>query len=511
MEINETPCKIHPNEKSLSGEKNLSNKNVLISLFLILIIGFVLRTYGLSIRSLWVDELFTWRISNQENLAELLKAIRFNEGIPPAYELVVYLIMKYIGDSESILRFPSAICSTISIFVIFLLGTKLYSYREGLTAAALLAVLACPISFGQEARPYAMLLLFTLLATFLWIKLLRCLNEKSKPSYYTLLGYIITAIISSYLHYFGLYLIMLQGLGALLFFIRRKLALLYVLLIYFVISLAYLPWLPAMLDQMRGSASTWIPTPELFLSLRNFLRFLFNGSNALALSAVVMYMFLFFHSLHRIVKTKEYKDMRMMLLSPDLLLVLWLVVPFAGMYIKSIISTPILYPRYLIISLPAAYFLLARSITQLPIHSRNQTILTCAITALLLFHTVFIRNLYSESPHNTQQLREAVGYIVERNHLYKDSIITGNTFLINYYFQKKGSDRRVELGDSKSDAAVVISEKNPQYVWYICGHWNCPDKEYLNFLYKNLKLVEHRKFFGSGVWLFERNKNGVRP
>jgi len=498
----------------------LGNRDVLILLILILVLASLLRFYGLGIQSFWFDELITWQVSNQKNLTELFKATRFNEGNPPLYGLVIYFIIKYIGDSESILRLPSAICSVISIFIIFLLGCKLYSYRDGLIASAITAVLARTIHYGQEARVYAMLLLFIMLATLLWIKLLWYLNENKKPSFYTFSGYIITAIISSYLHYFGLYLIILQGLGAMMLFIRTSRIRLYIILIYLPIFLAYLPWLPAMLDQIiRGELYTWIPKPKLFSFARGYLRFLFNYSNALALATVPLYSFLFIRILYNILRTKEYKNMRRMILSPDVLLILWLVVPFLGMYIKSISSTPILTDRNLIISLPPAYLLLARSITQLPVRQKSQTIITFAITIFLILHLIYSRDFYSK-PHK-QQFREAVDYIVEHDNLYEDSIITGNSNLAAYYFQKKGSNRRVEMEyyfqrkgfnrgleavSNLSSVSELISTRNPRYIWYICGHWNCPDEAYVNYLSKKFILRDSKKFIGTGVWLFERKK-----
>lgn len=503
---------INQAEKSLSKENNLSDKKVILLLAFILIIGSILRFYGLGSKSLWWDELLTWFTNNVESLRGLIDNVRRYEGNAPLYHLIIYPIMKYIGDSESILRFPSAISGILSIIVIFLLGVRLYSYREGLIASALMAILITPIDYSQQARYYSMLLLFTSLATYFWVYMLQCLDKKDKlPSYITS-GYIIIAIATSYLHYFGVYLIILHGLGALSFFIRRRQALFHIFVIYLIIFFAYLPWLPIMLLHIKRGYHGWIPKPELFLSIRKFMRFLFNGSNLLAVIVVIMYMFLFLHRLKDILKKREYKDMRTMFLSPDILLTLWLTVPFIGIYIKSIISAPIFYTRYLIISLPPAYLLLARSLTQLPIRSKAQTILACAMIGLFLFHTIFIKDYYSQSSHNTQQFREAVDYIVKNDHVYKNSIITGNTgntffgniFLMNYYFHRKNSSRMVEIGDSPADVAAVIKEREPRYIWYICGHWNCPNKEYLDFLNENLRLIMHRDFYNTGVWLFER-------
>lgn len=488
-------------------KRNLTNKNALVLLILILILGSLLRFYGLNNQSLWNDELSSWVRSSYDNLSTVInKGVRPDDH-PPGYDIFLYFVEKHIGDSEVILRFPSALTGVLSIFVIFLIGLRLYSYREGLIASALMAVLWCPIYYSQEARPYSMLLLFTLLATYFWIPVLKSLSKKVRLSYPTTFGYIITAIISCYLHYFGLYLIALQGLFAILFFIRRRQALVYILLIYFPILLAYLPWLPTMWEHLN-KGPTWIKPPgTITFAFVRYLHFLFNKSKTLLLFVLMLYSFLFVRSLYNILKFKEYKNIRTALLSPGLLLVIWLIVPFVGVYIKSILSTPVLTRRNLIISLPAAYLLLSRSITQLPLHSKNKAIITLVIVGLFLFHLIFHMDYYSK-PHK-EQFREAVGFIVEHDRLYKNSLIIGyawNRDYFNYYFERKGSDRRVNVlgGQEKdiSNVAEVISTENPQYVWYVRAHRG-PDVAFIDFLNRNLIFIDHKKFIDADVWLFE--------
>lgn len=489
-------------------KRNITNKNVLIPLILILILGSLLRFYGLENQSLWNDELESWRISSYDNLfAVIKKGVRYDVH-PPGYYVLLYYVEKYIGVSESVLRFPSAVSGILSIFIIFLVGLRLYSYKEGLIASALMAVLWCPIYYSQEARANSMLLLFILLATYFWMLVLESLSERTTVSYYTIFGYIISAVISCYLHYFGLYLVTLQGLGAVLFFIRRREALFYVLLIYFAILLAYLPWWPIMFYQLWNNMGmiAWIEPPKS-IAFVYYLEFLFNKSRILLLVVLMLYSFLVLRSLYSILKTKEYRNMRIMLLSPGLLLVLWLIIPFVGVYIKSVLSAPILTYRNLIISLPAAYLLLSRSITQLPLCSRNQAIIAFIIVGLLLSHLIFSMDYYSK-PHK-EQFREAVDFIVKNDYLYEGSLIIGYAWsqdYFNYYFERKGSTRRINVrGGQEKDilnVAKLIRTENPQYIWYICAH-RVPDAEFIDFLNKNLALIDYKKFIRANVWLFE--------
>ncbi len=142
--------------KSKPGDSN----KILFWLLLIILSGAFLRFYHLGFPSLGNDELETLRMSDYNSISSMI-----NEGIvpdvhPPGFQLLIYIIMKNFGDSEFILRLPSAIAGILSIYVIFLLGKLIFSIREGLYSAVFLAISWCPLYYSQEARSYSLLLLF---------------------------------------------------------------------------------------------------------------------------------------------------------------------------------------------------------------------------------------------------------------------------------------------------------------------------------------------------------------
>lgn len=141
------------------------NKTVLLLFCAILILGSIFRFYGLENQSLWTDELASWKISGHAKVADMYTEIIDEDTHPPGYYLFLHYLMKYVGDSELVLRLPSAIGGLLAIIAIYLLGLRVYSYKEGLIAAALVAVLNFPIYYSQEARAYSFLILFTILST----------------------------------------------------------------------------------------------------------------------------------------------------------------------------------------------------------------------------------------------------------------------------------------------------------------------------------------------------------
>lgn len=498
---------------NLALQSYVTNKKVLILLVFILILGSVLRFYGLENQSLWHDELSTYNVVNSNNIFDVIhKGVHFESKIP-GYFVILYFFTKYLGDSESILRLPSAISGVLSILVMFLLGSRLFSYREGLIASALVAALWCPVHYSQEARPYSSLLLFTMLSTYFWIPIVRLSHKNSPVSYHTIVAYILAATISCYLHYYGLYLTVLQGLGATLVFIRRPKRLGSILLLYVPIVASILPWLPTTLKHYNSGEFSFIQSPTIDY-FRLYLGFLFNFSNPLLLIVAILYFCLFVRILHTTLTSKNSEEARSAVLSPALLFVLlWLIVPYGGVHMASIMSAPVVHFRYLIISLPAAYLLVSRAITQLPLLRRIQAVLACTVVGLFLYHLVFIQSYYSKVQPGKAQFREAVAYVAAHDPLYDDSFIVGGVPALDYYFEKTGSSKRVDsYGGSRWDGpnqkramTDMINTRNPKYVWFISWHVSF-DAEFVHFLNNNFTLIGLQRFVESDVWLFRNDK-----
>jgi uncharacterized membrane protein len=67
---------------------------------------------------------------------------------------------------EWMLRLPSAIFGSVSVLLVVLIATEVRSPRAGAVAGILMALSPLEVQFGQEARSYALVSCFVLLA--LW-------------------------------------------------------------------------------------------------------------------------------------------------------------------------------------------------------------------------------------------------------------------------------------------------------------------------------------------------------
>lgn len=477
-------------------------------LILIICVGAILRLIGLDKQSLGLDEYISWKISNYSSVWQIIKQTALADNHPPLYYLLLHFIIKFFGDSQIILRILSVIAGALSIGVIFSVGAYIYSWREGLIAALLLALGWFPIYYSQEARVYSLLLLFTLITVRFWLPILKSFNEQKKPAFFLINSYIINAIILSYLHYFGFYFVVIQCLAVLILHINQRKI---IFSIYGLVLLFYLPWLPSFLYQIQHNyfGIIWI----IYSNQVNFIRFIqhiFNQSWALLISIIILCLTPFIGNkklnisrrfswqlVFSRVKENQYKLM---------LLLFWLIAPFVGVYIISRLWRPILAFKYLIISLPAAYILFARGLVNLPVTKISKAIIISILAGFLLYDLVITKDYY-RLPRNIQ-LDQAISYIAIDQYKYKDSLLLiegiwyGETY--RYYVKTKSITLPIMyLGDDNvlADEGKINSIKQAKNIWYTCAYKSV-NKELIEYLKKNFTLIKRRVFLGVEVWLF---------
>jgi uncharacterized membrane protein len=130
-----------------------------LALLASLLLGAMLRLGRLGGRSLWLDEAATWFYAQQP-----LPAIWANylDPHPPLYYAAMHFWLR-LGESELILRLPSALLSLLALALLARLGGRLIGRRGALLAVALLALSPLDLWYAQEARMYAPLAFICLL------------------------------------------------------------------------------------------------------------------------------------------------------------------------------------------------------------------------------------------------------------------------------------------------------------------------------------------------------------
>lgn len=131
---------------------------------LILVAGLAIRLLLLGSKSFWGDEAYSWYLARQ-SWVDLWGGGGNDPHHPPLYYVVLNLVLR-VSDSEAALRLPSAVASTLTIAVVYLLARRLSDRKVAVFAMALVALSPMDVWYAQDARQAAMGTLFVTLAAY---------------------------------------------------------------------------------------------------------------------------------------------------------------------------------------------------------------------------------------------------------------------------------------------------------------------------------------------------------
>ncbi|MFN8482468.1 MAG: glycosyltransferase family 39 protein [Anaerolineae bacterium] len=174
-----------------------------LPLFGIIVLGFALRVLWLDRQSLWYDELFTVWVSRLP-LRELFPAVAADSQTP----WLPYILLHWwpgLWGGEFALRLYSVLPGTLAIAALWRLARVFVGDAQANLAALLLATSPFLISRSQEVRGYTWYLLFTLLACYFFVRL-------STGSRWARIGYAVTLPLTLLAHFYGVFLVLAQGL-----------------------------------------------------------------------------------------------------------------------------------------------------------------------------------------------------------------------------------------------------------------------------------------------------------
>ena len=466
----------------------------LIALLAIMLLGAVLRFYGLGFQSLWGGELASWDLGGRDTISRVVG----DGSQPPLYFLILHITRWFFGDSEWALRLPSAMAGWLCIPAIYLLGKKLYSEREGIMAALLIAVLWPTVYYSQEARPYAMLILLSILTSYFWWDLMQGLRYHRDLPRREAVCYVVCAVLCAYTHYFGVLLVLLQAaaLAALALDGLRKVALLYAPL-----ALAYLPWLIGMTNQIGNGGPVGGEQPTLE-ALPDYFMFLFGRSALLAIGAWTLLCFLLLRGWDDLRPRRKGAGV-----PPGSLLAAWAVGPFVFAYAYSQAFAGVLTNENLLISLPAIYLLVARAVTR-AFSGRASWVFQGAVAGGLgvvsLSYLLFSMDYYTTP--TKAQVREAVAYVAAHKDKGALVIRCDADYRLDYYLD--AGDRVQACADRDVQRVERKVEKDDYSEVLHLISYPEPDQQMVSMLQRSFQPVHYERFDGAAVVTY---KVGQRP
>jgi hypothetical protein len=228
-------------------------------LFLVLLLGLVLRGHELGSESLWVDEGYTVKTALRTP-AETLRTIGHSINAP-VYPLLMHQWIRWFGASETALRFPSVVLSLLTILMVHRLGRLLFDEATGLLAATIVALSVFHVSYAREARSYALMVLLSTASYYFFAAW--PIHRRRRD----LVGYVLATTILLYTHSFAVLVVLTQNLYVLAASMWSRLQPAWRarewLAMQAGVGVLYAVWALIMLQHLSiVSAGFWIPPPS---------------------------------------------------------------------------------------------------------------------------------------------------------------------------------------------------------------------------------------------------------
>ena len=314
---------------------------------------FVIAGAGLGGPSLWRDEAYT-KDAISRPVGQIFSLLNHNDAVHGAYYLLMHVISRVIGTSDTALRFPSLCAMTVAAGFIALVARRsavmaspaAWPWPEvtGLTAGLVFAVLPYTTYYAQMARSYAFVTMFATIASYL---LLRALSACGPRCRWWWAGYGLAVALTGLFNTFGL-LILVAHFVTLLVADRVRRG----FLLAGAASVAVLIPLLLVSYRQRGQIG-WMTKPHL--STVTALVKDFAGSKALVLPIALL-------ALGGVAAAGGGPRWRRM--SPAAIALPWLVLPPVILLVGSQIK-PAYSPRYVVFCLPALAILVAAGLVGL--------------------------------------------------------------------------------------------------------------------------------------------------
>ena len=431
----------------------------LLWLLALMLLAWGVRLYRLDAQSLWYDEGVTATLA-QRTLVDLT-AWTARDIQPPLYYYVVWGWGRLAGWSEWSVRFVSVWWGVLSVPLLAVLAQRLTRSRAAAVTAALLATFhPLLLYYSQEARMYTMLVALGLLAGYLLVRI-----DDGKTRWPAWVGYVATATLAVYTHYFAFFLLLALGIAFLLKQYRRLWAFLGAQL---AILLIYLAWSGALFYQLRVDRSYWQGQLKVWEAFQSVLVRFTQGETVLEQDAGPTLLL--------------YGGVTLLLLSAWLwqaywqpswrrslrYALCWLFIPLVGVLTLAAFI-PKFNPRYVMVALPGLLLLWSGGIgALLAVDERPSALrhflgwLGALVTVLLLLAGFWVanRNWFTDIAFTKAEWRQLAAYVREHKQPNEAVIlVSGHAWPIwDYYAPDLPAIRLPDLAILDVDAVLNFAD-----------------------------------------------------
>ncbi|GAB4572029.1 MAG: hypothetical protein Kow0077_10330 [Anaerolineae bacterium] len=237
----------------------------------VLLLAFALRLVNLGGRTLWYDEAFAVLFAEKGPAAMLYGTLTpVAGGAADIHPLLYYTLLngwiQLVGQSVVAVRLFSVLVGMLSLAVVYRLACEWFGRSTAWVALTIAALTPFAIQYAQEARMYALMSLWLLLATWAFWRGM----QSGRWGWWAAFG--VWAALAMYTQQLAAFYLAALGLTAIV--VRRKRPLLQTAVATGLALLLYAPWLLHLLGQVaKVRAYYWVQRPSLLrplLTLRSF-------------------------------------------------------------------------------------------------------------------------------------------------------------------------------------------------------------------------------------------------
>lgn len=466
-----------------------------VLLVLILIAGAVLRFYDYPDLPYSFDEFSALFRTRFDHFSDLIQyGVVTTDTHPAGVQVFLYYWVKLFGEREMVVKLPFMLCGLGAIILGYKVGRLWFNGTVGLMVAVFLSVLQYPVTYSQFARPYASGLFLSLLMVWFWTHVV-FYPEKKKVL--NSIGFILSAALCAYNHHFSMFLAVLAGISG-LFFLKKKDALIYLLLCTGAIVL-YLPHIQILFAQMnKGGVEEWLnkPGPGFIL---DYLRYILHFDRKLMLVAAAVFLASLFLFDRQLRATNKFR----------VLAFSWFTITYLTGYFYSVYVNALLQYSVLIFVFPFLVMLVFSAFRDVKGWIKVAIVLSFSFVAVytLIYGRKHYEMMYASA---YEQIPLTANDIVKSNSEKKvATIIFEPEKIRDHTIKKFGIDDRQFFYPDTTTSFIEFRDfiQNQEADLVVLGWVNNPVYEYKLIVEEKYPYVlSVKNWFKGQVFLYSRNK-----
>ena len=389
----------------------------------------------------WSDEIFSMMISR--SWSGMQEYFRNYENNMSLYYVTLHGWIKVFGDGEAATHSLSLLYASFTLPVFYTLARVWFNKSTALLSSILLAGNPLFVFYSLEVRSYSMLILASVISTLIFVRLAR------KPGLGLAIGYGLSVIIATYIHYFGILLILVHALTIPWRKMTRSQIRFFLISVCVILS-GILPLL--LFPQQNKSQVDWLTKPDL--------KYLWYTLKDLVGGGYDFLVLLF--CLFVVVKKGLWKYATDNEVFLRRLALAWTLVPTILLFAFSYLEKPVFLTRYFVWCVPGAVLLTSLIISYTGWNYKLKSFVWLFLSIIMLYRSYVFLHLRGSG------YKDAVRYL-------NQTVMPGESVLVYPYY--KTSHVSYYLGKMHSPNPFVKPSPITRGVYLAGGGGKDPDPD----------------------------------